>query len=94
MKYTLEIDKYDEDWGIVTFEKDGNKLAFIVQKDVNWNIEAFSYGKVGKTKYRKDRYTPTLYEKDGRGRESKIDRELMKELYSEARDMINYGEVK
>lgn len=96
MKYKIIWDKYDKDFAVVEFEKDDNKVSFLVRKEVkDWlEIVSFISGRIGNTRYRKHRDVPTLYEKDGRGRESEESKRIIRELYSQARNMIDNGEVK
>lgn len=90
MRKYFEIDKKDNNFGYVSVEGNDSKVTLLVEKIENvWLLNSFIYGRVGNTKYRKHEFNDKLYEKNGRGRESKVAKEIMKELYTIALDEIN-----
>ena len=83
---TFEIDKRDKDFGYLTVEDmEGNFVELMVTKyeETVWTLNSFISGKIGNTRYRKDNLNQKLYTKDGKGRESKVAKEYIKELYTE-----------
>lgn len=90
-KESLVADKFDNEYAtyILTDNKD-NHVSFLLEKiNTTWYIVCFMGGKAHNSSYRKSWINKEVYEKCGRGRESKASKELIKELYSIALENIS-----
>lgn len=82
-KETFTIGKHDSE--SATYELSDNKsnyVCLLLEKiNGNWNLLCFMRGKAGNSYYRQSWINKEVYEKCGRGRESKASKELIQELY-------------
>lgn len=90
----FEIDKKDSNFGTLTVTDEDNNYVSLFLHNIGedskpcWTVLSFLGAKIGNTRYRKDKFYDKLYEKDGKGRESKKAKEHIRELYSIALDEV------
>lgn len=93
MKIKFEIDKRDVEFAQLTITDDNNNYAnymYIQEKDNIYSLHSFTLGKVNNCSFRQDSLFPKSYMKNGRGRVSQRDFEIMKQLHTVALQNMIY----
>lgn len=87
MNIKFEIDKRDVEFAQLTITDDNNNYAsymYIQEKENVYSLCSFTFGKVNNCEFRKDDIFPKSYMKNGRGRVSQKDIEIMRRLHTVA----------
>lgn len=89
MKGILNIDSKDQEYAFYTLSDGDDYVSFLLTRPKEkWRLIKFISGSAGNSNYRADWMNQELYEKTGRGRESRASKEKIKELYSIAIEEI------